>query len=375
MSDIQALKDSLVYQMSLGSKELYHSNVWAWLIESDHDFIKVFCFGDDIARRIKKVGREDGNRDLSIYLDEEEKGNAPVIVIENKLKAIPTIKQLEDYQKEVEGRFVAGILTGITLPTIAGEDGFVDVKGQKWKLVKYPEIAARIIEIAEGSKEVLIQKNLSTIREYAENLFHMAAIVKSYDQGTIEPIWDGELDGLGLQDLINKVRGSRFMRHFDARSKEDGLEFPKETFTRGHSFHNKKNTLDFRYVAEDDFLIGIQIEGDQFRRVAQINPKGPHALTEEELFKKFCGEWFDGVFNENKGNKSRCIKWPKTLTPLSTKMTGTHCKYETKEYCFVYQYVTLGKEDMEFSNLYRLLIDNLHLAEELFQKNRQGEAK
>lgn len=375
MTDIQALKDSLVYQMSLGSKELYHSNVWAWLIESDHDFVKVFGFGDDIARRIKKVGREDGNRDLSIYLDIEEKDDAPVIVIENKLKAIPTIKQLEDYQKEVEGRFVAGILTGITLPTIAGEDGFVDVKGQKWKLVRYPDIAARIIEIAEGSKEALIRNNLSAIREYAENIFHMASIVQSYDKGALEPIWDGELDVLGLQDLINKVRGSRFMRRFDARRKEDGLDFLKETFTCGHSFHNKKNTLDFRYVAEDGFLIGVQIEGDQFRRVVQINPKGPNALTEEELFKKFCGKWFDGAFDGKKKDKSRCLNWEGAPSPLPTKMTGTHCKYETKEYLFIYQYATLGKEDMEFSNLYRLLIDNLRLAEELFHENRQGDAK
>ena len=36
------LKNSLMYQMSLGSKELFHSNVWGWLLENDKSFIKVF---------------------------------------------------------------------------------------------------------------------------------------------------------------------------------------------------------------------------------------------------------------------------------------------------------------------------------------------
>ena len=41
-TNVNFLKSSLLFQMSLGSKELYHSNVWAWLIENDHNFVKVF---------------------------------------------------------------------------------------------------------------------------------------------------------------------------------------------------------------------------------------------------------------------------------------------------------------------------------------------
>lgn len=45
MQQEEFLSKSLLYQMSLGSKELYHSNVWAWLIENDTSFIKVFFQG------------------------------------------------------------------------------------------------------------------------------------------------------------------------------------------------------------------------------------------------------------------------------------------------------------------------------------------
>ena len=45
-NDIKKLSGSLIYKMSQGSKELYHSNIWSWLIEQDAEFINAFI--DDI---------------------------------------------------------------------------------------------------------------------------------------------------------------------------------------------------------------------------------------------------------------------------------------------------------------------------------------
>lgn len=63
------LKESLLFQMSLGSKELYHSNVWAWLIDNDHNFIKVFFpdFQQNIFN-VLGVSRECRHRDIIIWL-------------------------------------------------------------------------------------------------------------------------------------------------------------------------------------------------------------------------------------------------------------------------------------------------------------------
>ena len=41
---VEKLKSSLIYQMSLASKELFHSNVWAWIIEKDHSITKSVFF-------------------------------------------------------------------------------------------------------------------------------------------------------------------------------------------------------------------------------------------------------------------------------------------------------------------------------------------
>ena len=39
---IKYLKESPIYAMSLCSKELFHSNFWAWLMKQDESFIEIF---------------------------------------------------------------------------------------------------------------------------------------------------------------------------------------------------------------------------------------------------------------------------------------------------------------------------------------------
>jgi hypothetical protein len=66
---ITKLKSSPVYAMSLGSKELFHSNFWAWLMEQDsckEEFIKFF-FEDLQVDKIYDIAREQGHRDLTIW--------------------------------------------------------------------------------------------------------------------------------------------------------------------------------------------------------------------------------------------------------------------------------------------------------------------
>ena len=97
---VDYLKKSMIYQMSLGSKELFHSNVWGWLIENDKNFINVFIPTFEIDNYNKGCNiwakREEKNRDILIRL-EDNNGNKQHIVIENKIKTLPTIHQLEEY--------------------------------------------------------------------------------------------------------------------------------------------------------------------------------------------------------------------------------------------------------------------------------------
>ena len=90
---VEKLKSSLIYQMTLASKELFHSNVWAWIITKDHSIAKSVFF-DLIEGENVRVTREEHHRDLTIY------DNTGLFIIENKIKSIANLDQLVEYQKK-----------------------------------------------------------------------------------------------------------------------------------------------------------------------------------------------------------------------------------------------------------------------------------
>ena len=118
LESVQFLSDSLIFQMSLGSKELFHSNVWAWLIGQDREFIKVFFTDfDEKMYRFISVERETCNRDVIIWLQKQgytNKDEKYYLVIENKIKSLPTKEQLENYTENIDGnKCLQGVFTGI----------------------------------------------------------------------------------------------------------------------------------------------------------------------------------------------------------------------------------------------------------------------
>ena len=125
--DLECLEKSTMFHMSLGSKELFHSNFLHWLAENYWDFfievmhklagLESFWWENVNGPNGKiysqnnnnlKVLRENRNFDLSIYIldseivDEEEKKQIwiPVLVLENKVKSLPYKEQLDSYTKK-----------------------------------------------------------------------------------------------------------------------------------------------------------------------------------------------------------------------------------------------------------------------------------
>ena len=121
---LQSLEHSSMFHLSLGSKELFHSNFLYWLSIVDWDaFILVArklagveCFwweylykrSDDRDENEIEVRREFHNFDLSIYVcvnrEPPKEGSMevketwiPVLVLENKIKSLPRYEQLQEY--------------------------------------------------------------------------------------------------------------------------------------------------------------------------------------------------------------------------------------------------------------------------------------
>ena len=104
---IEALEESAMFYMSLGSKELFHTNFLHWLSIVDSKYFIEVLHG--LAGTSKfwwedcpfEVRREDKNFDLSIWLLINKKQDKeiwiPVLIIENKMKSLPYREQLEEY--------------------------------------------------------------------------------------------------------------------------------------------------------------------------------------------------------------------------------------------------------------------------------------
>lgn len=143
---LQRLNRSPLFAISLSGKELSHSNFWAWLLEQEvegkHPFIEVFIpdFYQNGCTFIS-VEREKKHVDLTITY-KNKANETEVLIIENKIKSIPTKEQLMRYEEELgkQNLKITGILTGLYASLDIQELG-------KWSFLSYQEIAKRIMNI------------------------------------------------------------------------------------------------------------------------------------------------------------------------------------------------------------------------------------
>ena len=365
-TNVNFLKSSLLFQMSLGSKELYHSNVWAWLIENDHNFVKVFFpdFQQDTFK-VLGVSRECRHRDVIIWLQKigyTDKKEKYYYVIENKIKSLQRKEQLEDYTENLwENTMLQGVITGIE--NNLGEDQIKlenrsNTKKVVWSFIDYATISKKIMEFARQSASDIIKKHLPQIEEYCNIINAMYGVLYealAKNRGFVWYWGDNDADDfneklhdLRIEDMYIKLQGSRFIHYLD--SKKEQLERLCPVGFRleiGQSFNNGKATLDIRFTNWQDkfheyLTIGIQIEGNQYRLLVQQN--GTH--HGKEIFEKFKGCWFDANFN--------CKHKERTIFGRMTSMKKLFDSYGegSNDYIFVYQYYNLTKENSRYEMVF-----------------------
>ena len=381
-TEIEELQKSLVYKMSLGSKELYHSNVWAWLIDQDPAFARAFIPDLNDNYVFADVTREECHRDLTIWYKMPD-GSKQFYIVENKLKSIPNIKQLEDYTKDAGENMIEGVLTGIRRPVIMDGKDYITVEKKRWRFVSYESLSNKMKTIAHDSKSQMRDDDIKLIDEYLDNNRRIQTIVNEFlkdDSFTL--IWENDdfdskdyldkMDKLGLVDLINKLSGSSLVSYVNEKLTADG--FDREFFYTYESFNNKKPTLDFRLSngGEKDekptrrhLNIGVQIEGNQYRRMVD---RFSVPCEPDDIFNEFSKNgFFDAHYLDHKGE----IIWPfdiESNISRSTSQSKKYCKYGN--YC-VYQYSTIEGDDLKFENLYNRIKNDLELAMKLMIENNK----
>ncbi len=353
---LQRLNRSPLFAISLSGKELSHSNFWAWLLEQEvegkHPFIEVFI-PDFYQKGCTFVSVEREKKHVDLTITYKNKANeTEVLIIENKIKSIPTKEQLMRYEEELgkQDLTITGILTGLYASLDIQELG-------KWSFLSYQEIATRIHNIQQQHATMDFA---DYIKQYAEDIEVLYALFQSkmeQNKGKYI-IGDKDLEKIRYSDIYVKLKGSEFMEEINKRlTFEAYKDWAKPVC--GFSFNNKKPTLSIVFsqrINEDPTkeigMIGVQIEGDQFRIYGGASQEGNYheKVVIEKLYE--C-DYFKRNFAEEIVKQNR-----------TSKMRNNYCKYGkvVDKYCHCYQHWKI--EDFSHDAIIDELIKQMKIAEE-----------
>ena len=190
------IENTLNYQLSLSNLELYHSNLFAVVLEKS-GFINHKFFSDviDINKKYTdlKVYREKNSIDLTIEVADED-GQTHVIFIENKVKSLPDENQLIRYSEKDPN--AKGILLSLVKPGFKLSDS--------WFRRSYGELIEYYNDLFEKVDETfrLFLIDYIDYMKNVEKFIEKISYGKSY---FLDESNNKVLDGMRLRSVIEKI--------------------------------------------------------------------------------------------------------------------------------------------------------------------------
>lgn len=303
MTELESLKDRLranpIYNLSLGSRELFHSNFLAWLFETYPQMLEALI-GKEQETPVE-VKREERNLDLII--DHELGGQAFSIVVEVKVKDAPRPEQLMGYDQEIEKMKKQGRVKQqtrrilLTLAPVRHDQVWsklisstLEEGGEGWFALDYGSLGERIAAIANKCK--IMDDDRSIISRYAEMcsdlsaLFQLAveederAPLRTFVTMPVRNKTEKALEELRFLQTLDKYRASRFSDSLFQRSRdlekvatERGLELKI-----GYGYDNRTPhvgaaiilPLEPNAANQKRLELEVHIQGGQYRRVLSL---------------------------------------------------------------------------------------------------------
>lgn len=367
------LEESPIYAMSLGSKELFHSNFWAWLMKTDSKFISIFFEGITECKAIK---REEKNRDITIHTNDGIY-NDGIYIIENKIKSLPYVEQLAKYQIAAGKNFKGGVIAALKEPnfdcdaeynvTVNKNKHNVKVVKDKnknkysfeiddtcsdkvWRFLSYTDIVSYIEKNNrnfDDSKKCIIDEYVRVTRGIND------IITQKIDEN--KDVFSLECPELhDLKDIYKKYKMSHFNEYLREYLRKNLENYSGLQIVQDYS-HDANLSIFYEREQEPGIRkrVGIQIEGKQYRRYAEF--LGGNKRIEFEKYKE--KNWFvnkeNGYLNYGQGIKRK------------TGMRRDRCQYNGG--IFVYQYWKLKTTNYE--KLARVIEDDMKIAKDLIERD------
>jgi hypothetical protein len=339
------LESSPIFNLSLSSKELFHSNFIYWLsLEYPN---KTGAFFDNLCKlKLEDTNcinpkREENNIDFQFsYKD------GITIYVENKVKSIPYCEQLEKYDEKtgvLENKRM--ILLSLTEPSFT--------LPKKWEYLSY--------QCYNDFLKKLETKNnyhKSLIEDYTNLIDNLIIIEKmcdidendKFDFHSSENETLTMMTNLRLHDLFlkkkyenivvllkKKIKESCFCDIIKPQNNEDIIRF-ESGMTRSQGL------LGFKFRLKDDYFLLVQLQGSSYRMGVeflqpkeQLPKKKPTKI--EEIKKRFNETWLYYFENKKSRIKEEHDKW--TVYPKNDK---EKIKFNKFGDTFFYRSINLGCE-------------------------------
>ena len=260
------IENTLNYQLSLSNLELYHSNLFAVVLEKS-EFINHKFFSDviDINKKFTdlKVYREKNSIDLTIEIIDED-GQTHVIFIENKVKSLPDEGQLIRYSgKDPNAK---GILLSLVKPGFELPDS--------WFRRSYGELIEYYGDLLDKVDETFRLFLLDYI-EYMKNVEEFIEKICYGESYFLEESSNKVLEGMRLRSVIEKIHYANLQNNIS----DLGYKTYSGRIRGAHHFgieltmEGTKSTFD------------IQIQGNQYRHKVNFSLEDKEKLGDLE---KIC---------------------------------------------------------------------------------------
>ncbi len=351
---IEDLKENPIYAMSLGGKELFHSNMLAWLLMRNNNNPIKKIFGIEEQEVVLNVFRERQNLDLIVvYANKEELEKEGVdekkyvetfddpdsylpndesrkhhtcfdklkfIIIENKFKSIPEQKQLAEYSAKLKGKkikvykrivdirktrcyifapkYVLNNALGLSANNLEVP---YTIKEVEWEKVTYEQYCKNLAEIVDDSKEG------NVIGYYKDMLSNLLEILSKWLDDDIGR-------GLSTPDKEN-IKLLKQIRFYDIYTKlwygitqkriEEKFADLKQPDRRIFGMTRSLGLCEWQYDY-DKLFVGVQIQNTSFRVFVEPyyekKPKDKYTfkpgVDNEDDFKGLIHEWGNSIINK-----------------------------------------------------------------------------
>lgn len=365
---IDELSSSPLFNLSLSSKELFHSNFLAWLAQHYPDFFVEICkelgCKADWSNAEWNVKREYKNFDLCITSDEKI-----VMVLENKVKSIPTKAQLDEYVEKLKKEYEGNIdLILLSLSTSFPDKQAIEDE-KKWQIRNYKDLCTATRKHMQLINNQYHKALIEDYSSFVATLHECSESWKVKDSSFFLLPNDNdsnsnrkELKELRIADLQDKIWYSQLLEKLNSRLEENnqwdvqsGMDIKKiakdnsacltKIFTN-FGFTHGQGLLEAKIKVTQDYVLLIQIQGNKYCRAIEWikEDQGDHnkfwEMTKDIMNKKGFS-FFQFKKNDPINFPSICNNEKTIKDTTRYGETRNFNKYGSK---FLYQYKVIKKE-------------------------------